>query len=733
MMTRRDGVQQKMLCVTLESLMPQEHFLRRLDSLMDFSFIYQRVESLYSHRGRPSIDPVVVVKMLLLGYLYGIDSERRLEQEVRVNIAYRWFLGIDLDEPVPDHSTFSQLRRRKFNGAALFEELFDEVVRKCIEHGLIDGKLLLTDSTHVRANARNDVLERVAVEAEPSAYLQRLNEQAVKDGVYPKHRKEKKKGYKELVKSPADPDAGFMKRTGKPLGFYYLSHQTCDARHGLITDVHTTPGNVLDSTVHSERIKRQIATFGFRPEAVCADSAYDSSEIHKDMLDIGIRTYIPKRNLPKPASGVFSEADFIYDRESNTLTCPNACRLIFSNYRDRPGQKRYKASAGECSACPLRSRCISRDAKYRVVERAYFKWASEEQHMRNDGTPGYYEALRLRKIYCEGNFSHQKAEHNLRRLRKRGLGKAHEHCLLSATALNLKRMVKLLTTRKHPGVSLRKTLSAIGYSMELRPMALLSTGPIQDYLDMEASLEPWQDMCYHMDPAYFIEMLSRRYMRTAIDWESGTCNFDNPEFIAILEAAARVKEDRTAEHESLDSFETAWSRMGRGQLMVSFTSFSDTDLTNGPNFDNYYTGKEVTYFGYPSTDGEDGLFAELDFALGICVNSEHKEAYWDYVRDMLLNSGDPTLPRMGLPLYRPAFEAALASCIGEEITQLHSEEEVEKYRAFIESADSLSLYDGRALAIIMDEANAFLSGAQSAGQAAKLNQERMSIYVAEQS
>lgn len=256
---------------------------------------------------------------------------------------------------------------------------------------------------------------------------------------------------------------------------------------------------------------------------------------------------------------------------------------------------------------------------------------------------------------------------------------------------------------------------------------------IQDYLDMEASLEPWQDMCYHMDPAYFIEMLSRRYMRTAIDWERGTCDFDNPEFIAILEAAARVKEDRTAEHESLESFETAWSRMGRGQLMVSFTSFSDTDLENGPNFDNYYTGKEVTYIGYPSTDGEDGLFAELDFALGICVNSEHKEACWDFVRDMLLNSGDPTLPRMGLPLYRPAFEAALASCIGEESTQLHSEEEAEKYRAFIESADSLSLYDGRALAIIMDEANAFLSGGQSAGQAAKLIQERMSIYVAEQS
>ena len=152
---------------------------------------------------------------------------------------------------------------------------------------------------------------------------------------------------------------------------------------------------------------------------------------------------------------------------------------------DECGQKRYKASAAECSACPLRSRCISEAAKYRMVERAYFKWASEEQHMKNDGTPGYYEALRLRKTYCEGNFSHQKTEHNLRRLRKRGLGKAHEHCLLSATALNLKRMVKILTHQKHPSVSLHKTLNAIGRSSKLYPMALLSTGPL--FLTLEVS------------------------------------------------------------------------------------------------------------------------------------------------------------------------------------------------------------------------------------------------------
>lgn len=115
-MDRKHGAQQKMLCVTMESLMPENHFLRDLDRLVDFSFVYDKVSELYSNTGRRSIDPVVIIKMMLLGYLYGIDSERRLEQEVQVNIAYRWFLGINLDEPVPDHSTFSQLRRRKFNG-----------------------------------------------------------------------------------------------------------------------------------------------------------------------------------------------------------------------------------------------------------------------------------------------------------------------------------------------------------------------------------------------------------------------------------------------------------------------------------------------------------------------------------------------------------------------------------------------------------------------------------------
>ena len=153
---------------TLEELMPKEHFLRDLDNTVDFNFIYEKVELLYSNTGRPSVDPVVLVKMLLLGYLYGIESERKLEQEIRVNIAYRWFLGIELDEPVPDHSTISQLRRRKFNGTTVFRDIFDEVVYKCIEAGLVTGKLLLTDSTHIKANAKNSLREIIEVPNSPT-------------------------------------------------------------------------------------------------------------------------------------------------------------------------------------------------------------------------------------------------------------------------------------------------------------------------------------------------------------------------------------------------------------------------------------------------------------------------------------------------------------------------------------------------------------------------------------
>jgi transposase len=443
MMNRRDGIQQKMLCVTLESLMPEKHFLRDLDRLVNFDFVYEKVELLYSHTGRPSVDPVVIVKMMLLGYLYGIDSERKLEQEVQVNIAFRWFLGIDFDESVPDHSTFSQLRRRKFGGTNLFEEIFDKVVRICMDRGLITGKLLLTDSTHVRANARNDLYETVTVDDEPSAYIRRLNERAVAEGLLPEDYEEKlTTKQKEIKISTTDPDSGYMHRPGKPNGFYYLSHQTCDAEYGLITDVLVTPGNASDCAVHSQRIQYQIDKFGFHTDAICADKGYDSSEIDADMLARKIRTYIPRKS-PNTQEDRFQMSDYQYDEKTDTYCCPAGCVLKFSSYNPKTGRKEYCASVTDCRNCALKEKCISQRSKRKMVTRS-LNASDYEAKQENNGTPEYYEAMRLRQIWCEGNFSHQKANHNLDRTGKCGLGKAFEHCLLSATALNLRRMVKLL-------------------------------------------------------------------------------------------------------------------------------------------------------------------------------------------------------------------------------------------------------------------------------------------------
>ena len=444
MLNRNENKQMKMCLVTLEELMPQEHFLRDLDRCVDFSFIYDKVEALYSNTGRPSVDPVMLIKMMLIGYLYGIESERRLEQEVCVNIAYRWFLGIELDEPVPDHSTISQLRRRKFSGTTIFQDIFDEIVRKCMEEGLVTGKLLLTDSTHIRANARNDLREVIEVPDTPSEYMQKLDREAFEMGlikepvVYPEKTK-------SVTQSITDPDSGLLNRPGKPQGFHYLSHQTCDSENGIITDVFVTSGNITDCVPHTSRLEHQIDKFGFETEAVCADTGYDSNEVYNAMLHRNIKTFIPERGRSGVANYEveFDPRFFIYLEEQDEYICPAGKVLRFSNYSKKNRRKRYLAKSKDCRNCPFREKCLGKSKNARMIERSLHEDARAIQTA-NINTHEYHNAMRLRQIWCEGNFAHQKEQHNLRRTFKRGIEKLTEQCLLSACALNLKRLVKAM-------------------------------------------------------------------------------------------------------------------------------------------------------------------------------------------------------------------------------------------------------------------------------------------------
>ena len=395
------------------------------------------------------------MKYLLVGFLYGIPSERQIEKRIETDIALRWYLGLDLLDRVPDHSTISQLRRRKPEFRNVFRRLFHVVVQQCIAEGLVTGKIVATDSTHMKANASVSSECLVEVQEEPEVYWERLNqyeEQGLEKlkQLKGKRRAERKEPVKKKTTrshkrvSRTDPEAGHMKRPGKPNAFCYLNHQTSDAECGIITDVFVTPGNVNDCTPHTSRLEIQIDKLGFKTEAICADAGYDNTEVYDAMLKRGIQTYIPKKRKPNNASSYtngFEPEAFSYNPEEDFYVCPQGKILEYSCYNKKAQKKRYLAAKKDCCNCPCRQQCMGNSKNGRLIERLMHEEARQEQ-MKNLNTPEYFAVLRLRKIWCEGNFSHQKSEHNLRWTYKRGIERVTEQCLLSACAMNLIRLVK---------------------------------------------------------------------------------------------------------------------------------------------------------------------------------------------------------------------------------------------------------------------------------------------------
>jgi transposase len=457
MLTKRENIQIKLHCITIEDLVPEDHFLRKLDALVDFSFIYDEVRELYcENNGRPSIDPVMLVKYLLIGYLSGIESERRIEQEIWVNMAYRWFLGLDLDERVPDHSTISQNRRRRFNGQNIYRRLFERVLAMCIEKGLADGKLILTDSTHVKANASRKSEYKVLVEKEAEWYIERLDrhevlarEELESEGkIKPKRESRKSKKEPESAEktvSSTDPGAGMLNRPGKPEGMHYLDHQSIDAKNGIIVNVAVTPGNVTDAAPYLDRIDYIREHIGLDVKQAGADSAYDVSLVHQELSERDIQLITPINNETPNYKVELQKTDFTYNEKDDVFICPMGKQLPLRRLQRSESNisREYRADCKDCKGCPIRDKCLSAGQPCRRIQVNIFEDAVRENH-RGDGTPEHRAVLALRQIWCEGTFAAQKARHNLRRLYRRGLEAAEDHCLLSATAVNLKRMVRCL-------------------------------------------------------------------------------------------------------------------------------------------------------------------------------------------------------------------------------------------------------------------------------------------------
>ena len=448
-------MQLKYHMVTIEDLVPEDHFLRELERTLDLSFVYEESAHLYSRKyGRPPIDPVVMVKYLLLGFLYGIPSERQIEQRCADSNAFRWYLGIDLDERVPDHSTISQLRRRKPTFRKVFRRLFEEVVGQCIEKGMVSGRLVATDSTHVKANASRSLEYLKEMPEEPGLYWERLD-QYEEDGLKELERrtgKRRKKRTKQIKKdsrrtqkrmSRTDPEAGYLKRRNKPLGMHYLSHQTLDTDCGVILDVAVTAGDSSDLAPYLPQMERVRSITAI--QAAAADSSYDSALVQHELGLADIAFYTVARKTPDNAKMEFGTDAFSYEEDDDVYRCPNGKTLALRTlYRSSNGLYWvYRAELSDCRQCIMRGSCLcdSHQEQGRRILRNYFEAAVQSGRKRRN-SPEYLQALRLRQIWCEGSFAAQKRSHNLTRVLRKGLEAAEDHCLLSAVALNLKRMIK---------------------------------------------------------------------------------------------------------------------------------------------------------------------------------------------------------------------------------------------------------------------------------------------------
>lgn len=304
-----------------------------LEQVVDFSFIYEETASCYClNNGRPWIDPVILMKYLRIGFLLGIESERRIEYEIQVNMAYRWFLGLDMDDRVYDHSTISQNRHRCFNGSGGLRRLFERIICQCMEKGLIDGRTGLTDFTHIKANACAKKNIKIMAQKETNNYIERLyfdeeqeRERLEQLGVIPpmrKSRSSKEKCPVEKTINPTVTDAGMLKRPGKPTGPHYLSHQSVALAHGIIVDVAVTPGNINDSGPYLERMKYMRNHLGLPSKTAGADSAYGTGLICQVLEDMGISLYTPGTMGAVNYKTEFTREAFIYEKETDCFICP---------------------------------------------------------------------------------------------------------------------------------------------------------------------------------------------------------------------------------------------------------------------------------------------------------------------------------------------------------------------------------------------------------------------------
>jgi len=442
MMGQQAGAQDQLFySFNLEAHVPTDHLLRGIDRFLDLSELRRHLACFYSHTGRPSIDPELMIRMLLIGYCFGIRSERRLCDEVHLNLAYRWFCRLGLKDPVPDHSTFSKNRNGRFRDSGAFRHLFESVVRRCMTEGLVGGEGFAVDASVIKADAnrtrgipgavaRQD--PRQATEA-VTQYLAALEE----DGVsVPKN------------VSLTDPEARWTAAPGGPAFYAYSTNYLVDVDAGIIVDVEATTAHRTDE-VESARsmLERVEERFGLKPERLIADTAYGTGPMLGWLVEQKeIEPHVPVWDKSERHDGTLSRADFRFDATRDHYVCPADKRLTSTGRATSDDALLYRASKFDCEACPLKPRCCP-NTPARKIPRSIHETARDAARDLSQ-TDAYRQSRKDRKK-VEMLFAHLKRILKLDRLRLRGRSGAQDEFLMAATAQNLRRMAKWLAPAPH--------------------------------------------------------------------------------------------------------------------------------------------------------------------------------------------------------------------------------------------------------------------------------------------
>ena len=430
------NIQSEILMTTMEEIVPQDSLFRKIDKYIDFTFIYDEVKDLYcENNGRPSIDPVVLFKLVFIQALDGIKSMRKTCEKIKVDAEYRWFLGIPFGQETPHFSTFSKNYERRFRGTDIFEKIFINIVKQAQKYGMLNDEFFM-DSTHRKANANKNKYEDQLVEQvkkRKSNLEEEINEERIKIGEKPFEFKDEIEE-KHIKVSKTDPESGYYHRDNKEKGFMYLEHRTVNGKCNIITDAYVTKGNLHDSVVCTERLEYQKNKLNLNINKVGLDSGYDTYEIKKYFEDNDIFGVIQYRSYGQGNTEI-RKWQFDYFKEEDVYVCPKTGIVLPYRNIDKLGYKKYY-DRKQCEGCPFQKQCCGK-SKFRTIRRLICEEVNERARGRRLSSEGK-ELFKKRKTTVERSFGDSKQNHGYRYTLFKGVEKNQAYTHLICAAQNMK-------------------------------------------------------------------------------------------------------------------------------------------------------------------------------------------------------------------------------------------------------------------------------------------------------